>query len=181
MQKTFLKKLAEFNEIGIHTRGETSRKNIISIIKEYQLARKLLSDLLKNNAGQLHIANFLSQMQTNLEKLVPANFIGLYENNKLFDLNRYIKAIITRSQRGAADLVKDQVKAGEADFFSNHLTKLIKDLSAETSDEKRQALEDFFWLIEEYKISIFAQELKTARPVSKKRMLKRLNEIKLMG
>ncbi len=180
-QKTFLKILAEFNETGIHTRGETRRKNIIAILKEYHLARKLLSDLLKTNGRQLHIRNFLSQMQTNLENLIPANFILLYEKNTLFNLNHYIKAIITRSQRGVDDLVKDQIKAEEAEFFSKRLTELIKDLSPETSSEKRKALEDFFWLIEEYKISLFAQELKTTRPVSKKRMLKRLNEIKLMG
>jgi ATP-dependent helicase HrpA len=36
-------------------------------------------------------------------------------------------------------------------------------------------------LIEEYKVSVFAQELKTAVPVSKKRLEKKLKEIERMG
>ena len=42
------------------------------------------------------------------------------------------------------------------------------------------ALEDLFWAIEEYKVSLFAQELKTAIPISRKRLDKKLKEIQRM-
>jgi ATP-dependent helicase HrpA len=49
------------------------------------------------------------------------------------------------------------------------------------SDEKRKALEALFWLIEEYKVSVFAQELKTAIPVSKKRLEEKFAQIMRMA
>jgi ATP-dependent helicase HrpA len=64
--------------------------------------------------------------------------------------------------------------------FNQSLNELVKGLNLRTSEEKRETIEEFFWLIEEYKVSIFAQELKTPFPVSKKRLDKKLNEIKRM-
>ncbi|MBM4314856.1 MAG: DUF3418 domain-containing protein, partial [Deltaproteobacteria bacterium] len=48
------------------------------------------------------------------------------------------------------------------------------------TEAKRQALEEFGWLIEEYKVSLFAQELKTAVPVSRKRLDALMGEIRRM-
>ncbi|MBU1399010.1 MAG: DUF3418 domain-containing protein, partial [Proteobacteria bacterium] len=48
------------------------------------------------------------------------------------------------------------------------------------SDEKKKAVEEYFWLIEEYRVSLFAQELKTPVPVSAKRLEKKFKEIERM-
>ena len=65
--------------------------------------------------------------------------------------------------------------------FSNALSKLINDLSKkEVSDDKRSAIENYFWLIEEYKISVFAQELKTSVKVSNKILEKEFDKIRRM-
>jgi len=53
----------------------------------------------------------------------------------------------------------------------------LKELPAYASEEKRRALADFGWMIEEYKVSLFAQELKTAIPISRKRIESRMAEI----
>jgi ATP-dependent helicase HrpA len=50
----------------------------------------------------------------------------------------------------------------------------------EASREREEAIETFGWMIEEYKISLFAQELKTLFPVSEKRLEKVLKEIQRM-
>jgi ATP-dependent helicase HrpA len=68
----------------------------------------------------------------------------------------------------------------EVKTFSSSLDELVQALSPNASDEKRQAVEEFFWMIEEYKVSVFAQELKTAAPVSKKRLKEKLSQIKRM-
>ena len=53
-------------------------------------------------------------------------------------------------------------------FYDNILKKFLSELSSESSDEKSQKIEEFFWLLEEYKVSIFAQELKTSVKISSK-------------
>jgi ATP-dependent helicase HrpA len=45
-------------------------------------------------------------------------------------------------------------------------------------EEKLAALEELRWMIEEYKVSVFAQELKTPTPISRKRIDSRIEEIK---
>jgi ATP-dependent helicase HrpA len=56
----------------------------------------------------------------------------------------------------------------------------MDELSSGASLAKRTAVEEFFWLIEEYKVSVFAQELKTPVRVSPKRLEKMFHEIKRM-
>jgi ATP-dependent helicase HrpA len=65
--------------------------------------------------------------------------------------------------------------------FTDRLNRLLKGLSESASEEKKAAVEALYWLIEEYKVSIFAQELKTSVPVSNKRIEDKLKEIERMG
>jgi ATP-dependent helicase HrpA len=53
-------------------------------------------------------------------------------------------------------------------------------LSANASDEKRKEMEEFSWMIEEFKVSLFAQELKTPFPISAKRISKKIEKIERM-
>ena len=54
---------------------------------------------------------------------------------------------------------------------------MLDSLTPETTDAKRQMVEAFHWMIEEYRVSLFAQELGTAVPVSKKRLIRMIREI----
>jgi ATP-dependent helicase HrpA len=123
---------------------------------------------------------FLKHMRTELAKLVPDNFIQLYDMDKYHDIARYLNAMTVRINRAMDNIEKDQKKADEISVFINSLNTLLKQISASTSEEKKKAIEDFFWMIEEYKISVFAQELKTAIPISKKRLNSKLREIERM-
>jgi ATP-dependent helicase HrpA len=60
------------------------------------------------------------------------------------------------------------------------LNKQLKKLS-QSSAEKKAAVEEYFWLIEEFKVSVFAQELKTPVRVSKKRLENKLQAIERMA
>jgi ATP-dependent helicase HrpA len=57
---------------------------------------------------------------------------------------------------------------------------MTKDLSVYASQEKRQAVEAYGWMVEEFKVSLFAQELKTPFPVSAKRLEEKRKEIDRM-
>ncbi|MGE5255344.1 MAG: ATP-dependent RNA helicase HrpA [Hyphomicrobiales bacterium] len=115
-----------------------------------------------------------------LTRLVPLNFITLYERARLGHLPRYIEALATRARRAALDLEKDFAKSREVQRFTEQLHSLLQGLSPEASAEKRRALEELHWAIEEYKVSVYAQELKTAIPVSPKRLREKIKEIERM-
>jgi ATP-dependent helicase HrpA len=103
--------------------------------------------------------------------------MDIYDMERFVHLVRYIKALAIRAQRALVNFEKDWTKTEEIRFFTDSLNVLLKGLSPDASEEKRAAVEEYFWLIEEYKVSVFAQELKTPVRVSKKRLERKLKEI----
>ena len=60
------------------------------------------------------------------------------------------------------------------------LKTLLSSLSERSSKGKAMAVESFYWLLEEYKISVFVQELKTRGKISAKKLDKELMAISTM-
>ncbi|HQP40622.1 MAG TPA: ATP-dependent RNA helicase HrpA [Smithella sp.] len=54
---------------------------------------------------------------------------------------------------------------------------LKENITIDCPDEKKTMVEEFFWMIEEYKVSLFAQELKTPYPVSPKKLNQLMEDI----
>ena len=75
---------------------------------------------------------------------------------------------------------KDRIKSYQLENFVKTIHEISKTLSPQSTKEKRLALEEFRWMVEEFKISLFAQELKTLFPVSRKRLEERREEIERM-
>ena len=67
----------------------------------------------------------------------------------------------------------------ESDIDASSIPSYIKnrDMLLDYSAEKKNLIEELFWMIEEYKVSLFAQELKTPYPVSPKKLSNLINEI----
>jgi ATP-dependent helicase HrpA len=82
-----------------------------------------------------------------------------------------------RAVRGAVDLEKDRIKAASVSPLEQRMQQLLASLGPQTSAQRRHAIEAFYWMLEEYKISVFAQEIKTAFPVSVKRLEHQLTQI----
>ncbi len=153
----------------------------LPVIDAYHEARTCIHQLETANRTNSALTAFYGRLQAELMRLVPENFIELYDLQRLEHLPRYVQAVQIRARRAADNLEKDQVKAADLAPFTAGLDRLIQSLSPTSSSEKRKAIEDFFWLIEEYKVSLFAQELRTAVPVSEKRLRERMMEIERMG
>jgi ATP-dependent helicase HrpA len=158
--------------------GRDLYERVLPVIDAYHDARTGVHRLAVANPV---LAGFYSRLQTELTRLVPENFMTLYDNERLEHLPRYLRAGEIRAARAAVNFEKDQAKAAELAPFSAALNRWLKRLSPAVSRERRQAVEAFFWLIEEYKVSLFAQELRTAVPVSEKRLRDRMREIERMG
>jgi ATP-dependent helicase HrpA len=162
------------------SRGQNLLDRCLPVLTAYNDVRKEFEKLQRANLNNHAVQNFCKDLIADLVRLVPESFVNLYEMERLTHLIRYIKCMGIRAQRALVDFEKDQAKARDIKIFSDRLDKMIKTLSPKASNDKRKALEEYFWMIEEYKVSIFAQELKTAFPVSQKRLEKKLAQIKRM-
>lgn len=174
-------KLAETISSRILKIGEEKLDRVRRVLQSYHLCRTTLFELENANRDRNGMVRFLALLRDDLSNLVPEHFVSLYENDRMIHIDRYIQAIALRAERGAVNFEKDQLKAGEVKAQTDRLKDLLNALSPRVSDEKRIAVENFYWLIEEYKVSLFAQELKTPFPVSQKRLEKRYEEIRRMA
>ncbi|MCA1978021.1 MAG: ATP-dependent RNA helicase HrpA [Thiobacillus sp.] len=107
-----------------------------------------------------------------LAALVPRDFIVATPWAHLKDLPRYLKGILKRLEKLPAAGERDaRGMAGVLTLQNKYLARLAagKRVSPE--------LADFRWQLEELRISLFAQELKTPYPVSVKRLEKRWDEL----
>jgi ATP-dependent helicase HrpA len=151
---------------------------VIPVLEAYAAARGQIAAL---GRGGGPLSDFGRALGEELAHLVPNHFIALYDRPRLSDLVRYIQALAIRASRGAVDLEKDRVKAAGVAQVTGRLNALLNALSPETSEQKRRALEALFWMIEEYKVSIYAQELGTAMRVSPKRLEEKIAEVERMA
>ena len=139
-----------------------------------------IESLIRNNPANAVARRFWTDMQEQLRILVPEDFMIQYEPERFPHLIRYIRAIAIRAQRAWLDFDKDQTKSREIQILSDRYQVLQDELSHHATNKKKQAILDIFWIIEEYKVSLYAQELKTAFPVSRKRIEKAFEEIDRM-
>ena len=152
----------------------------MSVLEAYHKTRTVLFNIESSHSANSIAVQLLKELREELAKLVPETFMYLYDSDRFVHLVRYIKAIAIRARRASVNFEKDQAKVKEVKFFTGSLNQLLQGLSASASAEKRRSIEDYFWLIEEYKVSVFAQELKTPVRVSRKRLKEKLKELERM-
>jgi ATP-dependent RNA helicase HrpA len=165
---------------GLAGQGQTKRERVMAILEAYADLRLKLHSHERACIGKPPVLDFLEEMRSQLNTLVPKNFVQLYADDRLQRLVRYIQAIALRAERGWVNPEKDRAKAKRIEPYERKLAQLAQALGPESSPEKRQAMESFFWMLEEYKISVFAQEIKTVHPVSPQRLEKQLGKIESM-
>ena len=116
-------------------------------------------------------------LDADLERLLPDDFLARVPFHRLSHLVRYLKAVEVRAERSATDPRKDAQKAELIEGYQNQLEKL----AGETNSPEREAqIEELRWMLEEYLVSVFAQELGTAHPISPKRLDKKIEQIRQM-
>jgi ATP-dependent helicase HrpA len=155
-------------------------KEIQAVGQAYADCFSLIQSLSLKHKDRPQASRILTELFEALKNLVPAHFLSLYDMERIRHLPRYVDCLRIRAQRGADNPAKESEKAKKVSRFENHLATQVAGLSEKTSPEKARKVEDFFWLLEEYKISVFAQELKTAVKVSAKRLEKELHTLTTM-
>lgn len=165
---------------NIITSGRALLDKSMTVLAAYHATRTIIYSLEITHGKSRTAKQFLKDQREQLTRLVPETFVQLYSTDRFVHLVRYLKAIEIRAQRASVDFEKDRAKAKEIALFTAGLNTMLKELTPGASPQKKAAVEEYFWLIEEYKVSLFAQELKTAAPVSKKRLEKKLKEIQRM-
>jgi ATP-dependent helicase HrpA len=102
-----------------------------------------------------------------LRTLVPADFPTGVPAVLWQHLPRYLKALARRLDKAPGNQKRDAELMGRVRPAMRAFEQLN---SQQHSDEQHAEIQRLQWLIEELRVSLFAQDLKTAVPVSQKRI-----------
>jgi ATP-dependent helicase HrpA len=160
--------------------GQTILNRCIPYLRAYCDCTTVFKNSEKTNRANGPARQYLSIMKMELDNLMPVDFLIRYNNERLTHIMRYIKALSIRAERGIVHLEKAFSRTEDVKIYSDKYIDMINSISAGTSEDKIKAIEDYRWMIEEYKVSVFAQELKTAFPISQKRLEMKIQEIERM-
>ncbi|TPG27309.1 ATP-dependent RNA helicase HrpA [Variovorax ginsengisoli] len=101
-----------------------------------------------------------------LQRLVGKRFIVDTPWSQLQHFARYLKAITARLDKLRADPARDAAKLAELRPQEQRYWRLVAERKGVVDDR----MLEFRWLLEELRVSFFAQELRTPQPVSVKRL-----------
>jgi ATP-dependent helicase HrpA len=133
---------------------------------------KLWHSLQKRFKGRIDLAQAvaLNDIKAQLGNLVYPGFVRDTPHEWLKEYPRYLKAIEQRLDKVGSQLQRDRVWSGElAGYWEQYQARLKK----HQQEGKRDAnLVLYRWMLEEYRVSLFAQQLGTRMAVSDKRLSK---------
>jgi ATP-dependent helicase HrpA len=129
------------------------------ILVEYAAAARKIKD--SKNAPEAS-ADCAQQLQ----RLIPKAFIAATPWAQLQHFARYLKAITQRLDKVRTDPTRDSQRLAELKTQDQRYWRLV----AERKGVQDARMLEFRWLLEELRVSFFAQELRTPQPVSIKRL-----------
>jgi ATP-dependent helicase HrpA len=132
-----------------------------SILAEYAVAARKIKDT--KNAPEA-----TADAAQQLARLMPKRFLAVTPWGPLQHFARYQKAMTARLDKYRADPARDAARLAELRPLEQRYWRLV----AERKGVNDERMNEFRWLLEELRVSFFAQELRTPQPVSVKRLEK---------
>ena len=121
-----------------------------------------------------------ADIQTQMQGLIFPRFVAEIPYGQLVHLPRYLKAIAMRIDKLRANPSRDAQCQKDWESVARPWQKLLQGGrgSASYAMTEDQALQDFRWQLEELRVALYAQELKTPTPMSLKRLEKVLASLR---
>ncbi|WP_421037986.1 ATP-dependent RNA helicase HrpA [Mitsuaria sp. CC2] len=173
LERAFLADPLPVDEFSFKARLEEGRARLNLIAQEVaRLAFNVLIEfqgaLRKLKDARTAPKEVVDDLQAQLQRLMPKRFVLQTPWSQLQHFPRYLKAITLRLDKLRADAPRDAKLLSELRPLEQRWSRRVADLKG-TTDAR---VEDFRWQLEELRVSLFAQELRTPQPVSVKRLEK---------
>jgi ATP-dependent helicase HrpA len=127
--------------------------------------RELLKQIEELRGKVLNDKKRYPGLEQDVQRLVPPDLLATTPHAQLQHVPRYLRAIQVRAERAVLSPAKDDTKAAQIEDFDGW--------EQHVSPANR---ETFRWMLEEYRVSVFAPELGTAQKASAKRLEELMND-----
>ncbi len=155
-------------------RAEQARKNLVTVVNEVSaLVLEMLTQFHQvnkrlGNAIQPSWLKVVADIRAQLQQLFYSGFLRHTDYENLSHYPRYVKAVQLRLDKLGSHADRDARLLNELNVFWRPYLDYVQ--AQGTQGQQNPELEKFRWMLEEFRVSLFAQELKTAYPVSAKRL-----------
>ena len=164
----------------IRDRHEDQVYSIIEVVVRAMESWAQLQDRLAEASGPAY-SNLRSDVQAIASSLVFDGFIAAMPLERLLNLPRYIQAQSVRLRkalRSPADVSRDEKSRMALSQIDEEVEELRELMDTRPFDGRHEAaFEELLWMREELRVSLFAQELGTARKISPQRMLAAIDRL----
>lgn len=166
---------AEYSELYEHVRAELIETvfDVTKLVAEILSEATALKKAIKK-ATSLTTMHAVSDVKAQMENLVYPGFVAQTGYDQLVHIPRYLKAAQVRLTKLGPNLHRDNQLMLTVQDLEDSYDNAVKSLPAGTIVP--DALRRVNWMIEELRVSFFAQELGTAYTVSEKRIAKAQRE-----
>ncbi len=170
LDRAFLQQPLPTNAADFDRRLQEGRARLTLIANEVaRLGAAILTDYaavvrkLRDNKHALGAADDVAQQ---LARLLAKDFLRGTPWSQLQHLSRYLKAIVLRLDKYRNDPARDAQQLAQLRPLEQRYWRLVAERRGVVDDR----MQEFRWLLEELRVSLFAQELRTPQPVSVKRL-----------
>jgi ATP-dependent helicase HrpA len=160
------------DDASFHARRDEGRARLSLLAQEIaRLVGQILTEyaaLAKKLVQAKGFAQAAADIQAQLDALITKRFIVDTPYAQLTHFPRYLKAIALRIDKLRADQARDARQFAELQPLLQQYQRTVSQRGGVFDPRLRE----FRWLLEELRVSLFAQELRTPMPVSAKRLHK---------
>jgi len=162
---------ADFKALCDTVRAELAEETLAAVVQVEQILslHYQISKQLKGKVGFERVMAH-ADIKAQLGQLVHKGFVRKVGLARLADVQRYLKAIERRLEKLAIDPHKDRLALQQVETAVERSQQL-------NLPSYSQEGEDLRWMIEELRVSLFAQQLGTKYPISLKRVLNHISEL----
>ncbi len=149
-------------------------KHVLASLQEYaELHKKLI-------AAKALSSSAYDDIRSQLQGLIHAQFVKQVPYEHLVHLPRYLKAIALRIDKLRSNASRDAQNQRDWESVARPWQRMVQESKGMLgmNDEHTMRLREFRWQLEELRVALFAQELKTPMPMSVKRLEKVLASLR---
>jgi ATP-dependent helicase HrpA len=143
---------------------------IFEAVKERHAATECLNRLRKLAAKNEAALRQLSLLFEELDELVPGDFLNRFRRDQIKLLPRYLRAMKIRAERAYAAPEKDRLKIEQVTPLRIRFEHLKQEVMIRPNSARICFLDELRWMVEEFKVSLFAPEIKGRFRISLKRL-----------
>ncbi len=178
-RQTFAQRVERLKQEGLLLQARKIHQQIINVLRQRRETLDHISRFEQPAAGPKKkpatVQTGYRIFRDEVASILPTDFLEKFSIKRLQITDRYFRALRIRVERAHASWQKDEAKAK---LLRPHQQRFNEWKWPEyPSPETKELFEEYRILLDEYKISLFAQEMKTIVPTSSKRLDKKWREL----